>query len=120
MLESNACQRRNSRNTIYRWMLGLVVNLDTCTREVAIAALREPAGKGTPERHSVQLRGIPGIGRLTGRIIRSDKRGHIGNTLPPILDRLQITFDQWRINTTQFEVIHPGRFNRQVPQLDTG
>ena len=56
----------------------------------------------------------------TGRIIRSDKRGHIENALPPILARLQITSDQWRINTTQFEVIHPGRFNRQVPQLDTG
>ena len=56
----------------------------------------------------------------TGRIIRSDKRGHIGNTLPPILTRLQISPEQWRINTTQFESIHPGRFNRQAPQLDTG
>ncbi|NCF36997.1 MAG: transposase [Gammaproteobacteria bacterium] len=56
----------------------------------------------------------------TGRNIRSDKRGHINSALPPILDRLQITFDQWRINTTQFEVIHPRRFNRQAPQLDTG
>ncbi len=56
----------------------------------------------------------------TGRIIRSDKRGHIDNALPPILDRLQITVDQWRINTTQFEVLHPKRFNRITPQLDTG
>ncbi len=56
----------------------------------------------------------------TGRIIRSDKRGHIDNALPPILDRLQITLDQWRINTTQFEAIHPKRFNRLTPQLDTG
>ena len=56
----------------------------------------------------------------TGRVTRSDKRGHIDNALPPILNRLQITPDQWRINTTQFEAIHPGRFNRQVPQLDTG
>jgi hypothetical protein len=56
----------------------------------------------------------------TGRIIRSDKRGRIDNVLPPILDRLQITADQWRINTTQFEVIHPKRFNRLTPQLDTG
>jgi hypothetical protein len=56
----------------------------------------------------------------TGRIIRSDKRGHIDNALPPILDRLQITADQWRINTTQFEAIHPKRFNRITPQLDTG
>jgi REP element-mobilizing transposase RayT len=56
----------------------------------------------------------------TGRIIRSDKRGHIDNALPPILARLQITADQWRINTTQFEAIHPKRFNRISPQLDTG
>jgi len=56
----------------------------------------------------------------TGRIIRSDKRGHIDNALPPILDRLQITADQWRINTTQFEAIHPKRFNRLTPQLNTG
>jgi len=56
----------------------------------------------------------------TGRIIRSDKRGHIGNTMPPILERLQITADQWRINTTQFETIHRKRFNRVTPQLDTG
>ena len=56
----------------------------------------------------------------TGRIIRSEKRGHIDNEMPPILTRLQITLDQWRINTTQFEAIHPGRFNRQISQLDTG
>ena len=56
----------------------------------------------------------------TGRIIRRDKRDHIDKELPPILNRLQITPEQWRINTTQFEAIHPGRFNRQAPQLDTG
>ena len=56
----------------------------------------------------------------TGRIIRSDKRGHIDHVLPPILDRLQITADQWRINTTQFEAIHPSRFNRITPRLNTG
>jgi hypothetical protein len=56
----------------------------------------------------------------TGRTIRGDKRGHIDSALPPILNRLQITADQWRINTTQFEAIHPRRFNRVTPQLDTG
>ena len=56
----------------------------------------------------------------TGRIIRDDKRGYIDNTLPPILDRLEITADQWRMNTTQFEALHPKRFNRIIPQLDTG
>ena len=56
----------------------------------------------------------------TGRIIRSDKRGHIDNTLPPILNRLQITPDQWRINTTQFEAIHPRRFNLLTPRARHG
>ena len=56
----------------------------------------------------------------TGRIIRSDKRGHIDSDLPPMLSRLQITADQWRINTTQFEAIHRNRFNRLTPQFDTG
>jgi hypothetical protein len=56
----------------------------------------------------------------TSRIVRSDKRGHIASKAPSILTRLQITPGQWRINFTQFEAIHPGRFNRQVPQFDTG
>ena len=56
----------------------------------------------------------------TGRIIRSDKRGHIEEHLPPLLARLEISADQWRINTTQFEAIHPRRFNQPTPQLDTG
>jgi REP element-mobilizing transposase RayT len=56
----------------------------------------------------------------TGRIIRSDKRGHIDDRLPPILSRLEISLEQWRLNTTQFETLHPKRFNRITPQLDTG
>jgi REP element-mobilizing transposase RayT len=56
----------------------------------------------------------------TGRIIRDDKRGHIDSALSPILERLQITADQWRMNATQFEALHPKRFNRITPQLDTG
>ena len=56
----------------------------------------------------------------TGRIIRNDKRGHINSSLPPILTRLQITPDQWHINTTQFAAIHTKRFNRVTLMLDTG
>ena len=56
----------------------------------------------------------------TGRIIRSDKRSYIDNALPPILHRLEITADQWHTNVTQFEAIHPSRFNRITPQFDTG
>jgi REP element-mobilizing transposase RayT len=56
----------------------------------------------------------------TGRIIRKDKRSNIDNSLPPILHRLQISPRQWHLNATQFEAIHPRRFNRVEPNLDTG
>jgi len=56
----------------------------------------------------------------TGRLMRSDKRGHIDTSLPPILTRLRISPEQWRINSTQFEAIHRRRFNREIPQLNTG
>ena len=40
---------------------------------------------------------------LTGRVIREDKRGHIENNLPPILQRLGIESEQWLKMTTSFE-----------------
>lgn len=39
----------------------------------------------------------------TGRIIRDDKRGHIQNTLPKILDRLSLDKNSYRSLTTKFE-----------------
>ncbi|MCP4877913.1 MAG: transposase [Gammaproteobacteria bacterium] len=56
----------------------------------------------------------------TGRVIRNNKRGFVDNELPPILTRLEISPRQWVINTTRFETIHAGRFNRVVPNIDTG
>jgi hypothetical protein len=56
----------------------------------------------------------------TGRIIRKDKRGFVDTALPPILGRLQISQEQWHLNTTQFETIHVKRFNRVTPNFDTG
>jgi REP element-mobilizing transposase RayT len=56
----------------------------------------------------------------TGRAIREDKTGFIDSNLPPILSRIEISPEQWRINTTQFEAIHTRRFNRVIPNLDTG
>ena len=56
----------------------------------------------------------------TGRIIRSDKRGYIDDNLPPILTRLEVSSAQWRLNATRFEALHPKRFNRTAPRLDTG
>jgi len=56
----------------------------------------------------------------TGRIIRNDKPGIIDDEIPPILSRLQISPEQWLLNTTQFEAIHASRFNRLTPSFDTG
>ena len=76
---------------------------------------------GTPDKRQT---GIPfgfkdylALVDWSGRIMRSDKRGYIDSQLTPILDRLQITLEQWRINSTQFETIHRRRFNREIPQL---
>jgi hypothetical protein len=56
----------------------------------------------------------------SGRIVRDDKRGFIDKDLPPILARLHISKERWRINVTQFEFIHARRFNRLKPCIDTG
>jgi len=39
----------------------------------------------------------------TGTIIRNDKRGHIQQSLPKILDRLSLDEHSWTELTTQFE-----------------
>ncbi len=56
----------------------------------------------------------------SGRIVRDDKRGFIDKDPPPILARLHISQERWRINVTQFEFIHARRFNRLKPSIDTG
>ena len=56
----------------------------------------------------------------TGRMIRSDKRGYIDDSTPPLFQRLAISAEQWRVNTTQFEAIHAHRFNRTIPNFATG
>jgi hypothetical protein len=56
----------------------------------------------------------------SGRIVRDDKRGFIDKGLPPILARLHIAPERWRINVTQFEFIHARCFNRLKPSIDTG
>jgi hypothetical protein len=56
----------------------------------------------------------------TGRFIRNDKPGFIDNAVPPILDRLQLSPDQWHLNITLFEAVHARRFNRIAPNIDTG
>ena len=48
----------------------------------------------------------------TGRIQRDDKRGFIPATFEPILQRLNIPFDDWIDNTQNFEKNYQSRFSR--------
>ncbi len=60
----------------------------------------------------------------TGRIIREDKKGHINQNLHPILERLNITSNEWLENTIQFEERYQKHFaKRRRPReklADTG
>ncbi len=56
----------------------------------------------------------------TGRIIREDKRGHIDNSLPSILDRLAIDSKRWLSSATLFETVHRKRFGNKPRLLNTG
>ena len=49
----------------------------------------------------------------TGRIIREDKRGHIKQTTPPILERLAVDNKDWLFTSSQFENIFNKRFNQR-------
>lgn len=60
---------------------------------------REPMPEGIPFRLTDYL----ALVYWTGRQIRDDKRGHIQNTLPPILSRLGLTPDDWLSACTQVE-----------------
>lgn len=39
----------------------------------------------------------------TGRMLNPNKRGHIPDILPPILKRLELDFDEWLTEATEFE-----------------
>ena len=60
---------------------------------------REPMPTGLP----FHLKDYIQLVEVTGKVIRSDKRGHIDQQLPPILERLNITSKDWLILATQFE-----------------
>ena len=49
----------------------------------------------------------------TGRIIREDKRGHIKQTTPPILERLVVDNKDWLLTSSKFENIFNKRFNKR-------
>ena len=53
----------------------------------------------------------------TGRVVRDDKRGAIGQQLPPILKRLNIKPKTWLKHATAFEHYHPRVFNLEESSL---
>jgi len=85
----------------------------TCVKQ-RIEALskneNEPRTLETFVGSSPELNGLPFLLKdyielvdWSGRIIRDDKRGAIKNSLPPILERLSLNQDAWKVLTTQFE-----------------
>ncbi len=56
----------------------------------------------------------------TGRIARRGKHGRIASNLPRILARIEISVEQWLLNSLQFQAIHRARFNQAASQYGSG
>ncbi len=59
--------------------------------------------EGMPEGLPFHLADYINLVDWTGRQLRDDKRGHISQSLPPILDRLGLDQKNWLYLSTQFE-----------------
>ena len=53
----------------------------------------------------------------TTRVIRHGKRGYLSQQTPPILERLNISQQQWLQQTTEFERIYNKQFRQQHTKL---
>ena len=73
---------------------------------------RQIMPKGLP----FELKSYLELVELTGRIIREDKRGHIDNMNLPLLERLNISPDNWLKLTTQFTRVFHGAVGRPISQ----
>lgn len=69
-----------------------------------------------PKGLSFELKSYLELVELTGRIIRKDKRGHIDNTQLPLLERLDISPENWLKLTTQFTRVFHGAVGRPTSQ----
>ena len=78
-------------------------------------ATRNEEQSGIPFAYSAYLELVD----WTGRIVRDDKRGAIDNSLPPILQRLNIPGKRWLTSATQFEAVHHQRFNKKPKAANT-
>ena len=73
---------------------------------------RQIMPKGLP----FELKSYLELVELTGRIMREDKRGHIDNTQLPLLERLNISPENWLKLTTQFKRVFHGSVGRPTSQ----
>ncbi|WP_282114250.1 transposase [Pseudoalteromonas arctica] len=73
---------------------------------------RQIMPKGLP----FELKSYLELVELTGRIIREDKRGNIDNMNLPLLERLNISPDNWLKLTTQFTRVFHGAVGRPTSQ----
>ena len=73
---------------------------------------RQTMPKGLP----FELKSYPELVELTGRIIREGKRGHIDNMNFPLLERVNISPENWLKLTTQFTRVFHGAVGRPTSQ----
>lgn len=71
--------------------------------------------KNMPDGLPFELRDYLRLVDWTGRIVRDDKRGVMDHNLPPLLERLSITHNQWKALTQGFE----RHFNHFVGSADS-
>ena len=74
---------------------------------------RQIMPKGLP----FELKSYLELVELTGRIMREDKRGHIDNVTLPLLERLNISPENWLKLTTQFTRVFHGAVGRPNSQI---
>ncbi|KDC48906.1 transposase [Pseudoalteromonas fuliginea] len=75
---------------------------------------RQTMPKGLP----FELKSYLELVELTGRIMREDKRGHIDNMNLPLLERVNISPENWLKLTTQFTRVFRGAVGRPSSQAN--
>ena len=73
---------------------------------------RQVMPKGLP----FELKSYLELVELTGRVMREDKHGHIDNMTLPLLERLNISSENWLKLTTQFTRVFHGAVGRPASQ----
>ncbi len=73
---------------------------------------RQIMPKGLP----FELKSYLALVELTGRVIREDKRGYIDTKTLPLLERINISPENWLKLTTQFTRVFHGAVGRPASQ----